>query len=163
MRKRKNTLRLVDFDYRRAGAYFVTCVAAGRCSRFGIVDDDCVLLSADGLIVQQKWLDLPGLYRDVALDAHVIMPNHLHGIIVLQPDETLERDPQMNDTSLSQVMRAFKSMSARAINRRCNSPGAPVWQRGYMDRIIRNRREHEAFLRYIDGNPASWHADRFHP
>jgi len=60
-------------------------------------------------------------------------------------------------------MRAFKSISAIAVNRALGRPGQPLWQRNYWERIIRNEREYDAIREYVISNPAQWASDRENP
>jgi hypothetical protein len=78
---RRKSLRLSDFDYGTANAYFVTACAQGRAALFGRVADGLVAVSAAGEIVQAVWEGLPIHYANIGLDEFVVMPNHIHGII----------------------------------------------------------------------------------
>ena len=80
---RRRSIRLKGYDYSSPGAYFVTTVTRKRECLFGEVVEGSVHLSKMGGIVQQVWLDLPNHYSHVVLDAFCIIPNHLHGIIIL--------------------------------------------------------------------------------
>ena len=126
-----------------------------------------------GLIVQRAWFDLPNHYPHVLLDAICLMPNHIHGIIILMddhrrggsglqssnlPDQILAKsniESRENQTrpytrhGLSEIVRAIKSFSARRINRLRNTIGVPVWQRNFYERIIRDGDELEAIREYI--------------
>ena len=83
----RHTFRLPGYDYARAGGYFVTIVTRGREPVLGKVVDGEVVLSNQGLIVQKAWHDLPQHFANVMLDEFVIMPNHVHGIIMITEDE----------------------------------------------------------------------------
>jgi len=84
---RRRSIRLRGYDYTKPGAYYVTMVAHQRHCRFGVVVDDQVVLNAAGRMVEAHWLDLPRRFPGVVLDEYVVMPNHLHGIIVIERDE----------------------------------------------------------------------------
>ncbi len=196
-------IRLAGWDYRTAGGYFVTiCTAERRCI-LARVEDGESNPSEYGRIVEGCWQRLPEHFTDLVLDAFVIMPNHIHGVIVLPDvgatgdaaaDEAL-RDggserapcqgvplpPSRNASSLrprsmrtgrgigtkagslGAVVQNLKSISARQVNHLRGTPGAPVWQNGYYERIIRDERELEAIRRYIVANPAAWEDDRENP
>ncbi len=79
----RRSIRLRDFDYAKAGAYFVTICAQDRACVFGNVVDGRVCLSAAGLMVRRVWDELPRFYAGVGIDAFVVMPNHVHGIVIL--------------------------------------------------------------------------------
>jgi len=85
-RHHRRSIRLKEYDYTQAGAYFVTICAYQWECLFGDVRDGEMVLSEYGRIVQETWDDLPNHYPHVELDAWVVMPNHVHGIIVLAPD-----------------------------------------------------------------------------
>ncbi len=127
-----------------------------------------MVLNAYGEIVREAWFDLPNHYAHVELDAFVIMPNHIHAIIVLVAEPVgagLKPAPTPAPTRhpLSEIVRALKTFSARRINTRRGTPGAPVWQRNYYEHIVRNERSLDAIRRYIAENPLRWHLDRYNP
>jgi len=85
-RHHRRSIRLKNYDYSQAGAYFVTICTHGHIHLFGEVVDGEMRLNPFGEIVQAVWFDLPQHYGHVQLDAFVVMPNHVHGIIVLTAD-----------------------------------------------------------------------------
>jgi len=142
--------------------YFVTAVTANR---------DC--LFADALLrstVERSWLAIPQHAAHASLDAWVVMPNHIHGIVVLDafgesrptPAEATSSD-LLKAGSLGSIIGNFKSITTRAINRARRSPGAPVWQRNYYERIVRNDGELDRIRAYIAANPMRWALDRENP
>jgi putative transposase len=110
-------------------------------------------LSHYGQIVQYVWLDLPKHYPYLVLDAFCIMPNHAHAILVLIDAVAAKRHP------LSEIVRAFKSFSARRINVLRQTPGIAVWQRNYYEHIIRDEKDYEIKRDYILRNPENWGKD----
>ncbi len=184
-RHHRHSIRLKGYDYSLSGAYFVTiCVHYGQCA-LGEVQDGELLLSPYGQIVTAAWDDLPNHYAHIELDAFVVMPNHIHGIIVLLDTNTTVRTglrPAPADIppdveaglrptptgeewrhNLSEIVRAFKSFSARRINQSKGVQRQPFWQRNYYEHIIRNERAYLAIREYIIGNPANWEADKLNP
>ncbi len=165
------------YDYAQPGAYFVTIVTQGQRCLFGEIIDDQMRLSHSGHIVQKAWQDLPNHYPHVRLDEFIIMPNHVHGIIVLTdierrggstdpplPDPPLQPDStEMVSHGLPEIVRAFKSFSARRINQNLHVEGSPVWQRNYYERIIRNNTEWDRIRLYIQNNPRQWDSDLNNP
>ena len=141
MRERKQ-LRLKDYDYAQPGAYFVTICTKDRVYRFGEIVDGQMNENDLAVIVRTCWNDLPNHYLNVQLDEFVIMPNHVHGIIVIVDEPNTvgngHRPSPTKKHPLSEIVRAFKSFSARRINEINGTPGASFWQRGYYDHIIRN-------------------------
>ena len=164
----RRSIRLPGYDYAQPGAYFVTLCTHDREALFGEVMADAMRLNPYGEIVSMVWQDLPRHYPRVELDAFVIMPNHVHGIIVLNDDDGvgagLRPAPTLTKRHpLSEIVRAFKSFSARRINALRATPGVPVWQRNYYEHIIRNELEWDAIRKYIDLNPDRWALDHDHP
>jgi REP element-mobilizing transposase RayT len=104
------------------------------------------------LLVEKTWLTLPTHYSHLRLDAFCLMPDHLHGI--LQICETPDKDKP-----LSEILRAFKTFTARRINLLRKTPGQIVWQRNYYERIIRNEHEMAALRDYILNNPFGQEGD----
>lgn len=166
----RRSIRLRGFDYALDGAYFVTVCVAGRKRILGRIRNGTAILSEAGHLVVTAWERLPLHYPHVRLDAFVVMPNHVHGIVVLDgvvgtgraPIPTSGGVPDPRRHALPEIVRAFKAFSARAINLRRGTPGTPVWQRNYYERILRDERALAAVQRYIRENPAKWGDDRFH-
>lgn len=149
----RRSIRLQGYDYSQAGAYYVTVVAWRREHVFGDIINAEMQLNKFGQIVQYAWYDLPKHYPHVELDTFCIMPNHVHAIIVLNDNPVAKRHP------LSEVVRAFKSFSARRINSLRHSQGIPVWQRNYYEHIIRNHEDYLSKSNYIMDNPLNWEND----
>ena len=153
----RHTIRLQGFDYSLAGAYFVTIRTHHSRKCLSTVTDGHLFISAVGRIVQNTWLELPNHYPRVRIDAFVIMPDHVHGIIVLGDDvEQGVVSGQGKVYGLPEIVRAFKSFSSRRINAYQNTTGKPFWQRGYFERIIRNEDEWGKIREYILANPCNW-------
>ncbi len=153
----RHPLRLKDYDYSQPGAYFVTICTWHRDLVFGSIFDGKLILNDNGRAVEKAWLDLSRHYHNVMVDEFIVMPDHFHGILFLI--ETLQEKVQ----GLSEIIRGFKSRSARQINLIRDANGVPVWQRGYYDRIIRNSTELDLVRRYIIDNPSQWEIDEQFP
>jgi putative transposase len=173
----RRSIRLGSYDYSYPGAYFVTVCAARRGLLFGWISDSRVLENANARIVRDCWLDLPNHYPHVSLDTFVVMPDHIHAIIVLLDTHRvgdvragLKPAPTDGDAvedagvrhGLPEIVRALKTYSARRINATRGTPGASVWQRGYYERSVRNERELDLTRKYITSNPRNWRTDREH-
>lgn len=144
--------RLKDFDYQSPGAYFVTVCTSGRKRLLGTVSPDGALTkSAVGDLVQRTWESLPLRYDRVGIDTFVVMPDHFHGILWISPGD--EPGANNSDCSLTNVMSAFKSITARETNITLGRTGKTLWQRSYYDRVIRTERELDAAREYILNNP----------
>jgi REP element-mobilizing transposase RayT len=131
-------------------------------------------MNAFGEIVREYWYEIPDHFQHVEVDAFVIMPNHLHGILVFRavgarhavPLQDTRRDEQFGKAvpvSLPTIIRSFKSVCARKINIMRDSPGEKVWQRNYFEHIIRTETSLNEIRRYIQDNPARWHFDCYNP
>lgn len=167
---KRKSIRLQEYDYTRAGTYFVTLCAHQRECVFGNIVVDQIHLSPIGAIVQDEWLWSPLIRTYMHLDAFVITPNHVHGIIVLDPEQgtarrapTSERCGAPVERSLPTIVRAFKSASTSEINRMRNTPGAPVWQRSFYEHVICDDRDLERIRTYIINNPSQWRTDADNP
>jgi REP element-mobilizing transposase RayT len=163
----RRSIRLKRFDYRTVGAYFVTVVTAGRRCVFGEVESDEVRVAEVGRIVESTWRSIPLHFPHVALDAFVVMPNHVHGILWLEdavgakhasPLQSKARGTQAG--SLSAVIQSFQSASMRAASRDGGMFGGPLWQRGFYEHAIRTEDELNRLRRYIQHNPLRWALDR---
>jgi putative transposase len=166
----RQSIRLPAFDYRSGGAYFVTICTRNRECIFGSIEQGKLRPSRRGLVAQSRWADIPAHHENVTLDAFVLMPNHLHGVVFLNSRATqvsplqLKR-PAMGPTpgSLGAIMGSFKSAVSREINRRRPGAGDHLWQRNYYEHVIRNDRSLYEIRTYILGNPQRWEHDRENP
>ncbi|MBN1886714.1 MAG: transposase [Thermoflexales bacterium] len=168
----RRSIRLKGYDYAQAGAYFVTLCVQNRECALGYVVDGGMVLNDAGQIVQACWDDLPNHYPHIQLDAFVVMPNHVHGIIVLVDDVRmglvgagLKPAPTTpaKQHGLPEIVRAFKTFSARRINLIRGTPGQAFWQCNYYERVIRDEAELDRARRYIETNPAQWQTDTENP
>ena len=171
-RCRKN-LRLPDFDYSQSGAFFVTICTQGKQSLFGSISDGIVNLNAAGLMIEHWWLKLNSKYDHVHTDHYIIMPDHLHGIIIIvgaaprgRPDASKQqpaaRDqtghPHRDAATLGNVIGWFKTMSTNEYIRHVKANNWPpfprrLWQRNYYEHVIRNPQDLESVRTYIKQNP----------
>lgn len=162
-RKRKS-IRLPGYNYSKPGAYFVTICVKDHVRLFGSIQNSAMQENEFGKIVRTCWNDLPRHYPSVKLDAFVIMPNHIHGVVVIvdngntvgagfKPAPTNTNTP--NHHGLPEIIRALKTFSARRINEIRKTPGVPVWQRNYYEHIVRNESALHQIRKYIADNPAN--------
>jgi len=155
------SLRHSTIDYTR-GWFFVTTQVAHNKTIFGVISNDRCELNELGRRVAYRWQDLFNHRSELQGDAFVVMPNHFHALLKMNP----RSDGRTID--LSRVMQIFKSIAANeylALLRQgqCPDIGAHLWQRSFYDRRIRNPRQLEATRAYIRNNPARWAQDRFGP
>lgn len=165
----RKPIRFKNFDYSLLGSYFITICTENRKPLFGDIVDGKTRLNKFGQIVHQCWEDLPKHYQQVMLDAFVIMPNHIHGIIILTNEVPepgmagLKPAATKKGHGLPEIVRAFKTYSARKINMERETSGVKLWQRSFFDRVIRNERELNSIRKYIMENPALWDLDQENP
>lgn len=157
---RRKPVRLANYDYAQNGAYFVTVCLKPRLPLLGKVvgagpRPARTVLSPLGALVEQTWTDLPNHNPGLILGPFIVMPDHVHGILILER----RAGPGPAPTALSELMRQFKAFSSRRVNQLRGTPGAPLWQRGYYEHVIRNPDDFDQTAAYIQGNPARW-ADR---
>ena len=161
----RKKLRLRDFDYSLNGAYFVTICAYKKQCLFGAIENGTVNLNTNGDIVQNIWKELLNHYVSIETDIFTIMPNHVHGIIVIHEDNWRsgsKPDPTKKHP-LSEIVRAFKTYSSRKINESRHTPGSTIWQIGYYEHVIRDEKEYHEIGAYILGNAANWESDNENP
>ena len=162
-RRQRHSIRLPDYDYTQAGAYFITIVTYQRELLF----DDPVLRK----IVETLWQRIPLHMSRVKLDAFVVMPNHFHGVLWLidsspavpASDIAASPRPHLSAGSLGAIVGNFKSITSRRINQVRKIPGQLVWQRNDYEHIIRHDKELNAIRHYIVDNPANWLLDAENP
>lgn len=179
--RRRKPNRLKNFDYSKSGWYFVTICTQNREYLFGQAENGKMILNAVGKIVARCWYDLPRHYPNCRLDEFIIMPNHLHGIIVITGDRRVDDDVGTNNTVgtihelslqrvslqlnrrrmlLPKIIGFLKMNSAKQINQIRKTPSNPVWQRSFYDHIIRNEKSYWQIKKYIYENPLHWLDDR---
>jgi putative transposase len=168
----RRSIRLAKYDYTQPGAYSITICTHARMPLPGVIVDGAVCLNPFGEMVEQCWREIPEHDHYAKLDAFVVMPNHVHGILLLghrAPGRgtacraPTERFGEPVPGSLPTILRSFKSASARQVNHLRGTPGGRVWQRGYYERVIRNERELNAVRRYVLENPLKWDLDGDNP
>jgi putative transposase len=169
---RRKSIRLEGYDYSKPGGYFVTICTRSKEDFFGEIKNEVFLPNRLGKIVQESWIWLEKRYAYIELDAWVLMPNHLHGIILIHGDHATDETcrggaraapPKPHKGKpLGQLVGAFKTKSTKQINQLQGTPGKSLWQRGYYDRIIRNEQELDRIRCYIQENPLKWELDPYH-
>ncbi|HET9588325.1 MAG TPA: transposase [Anaerolineales bacterium] len=170
-KRHRRSIRLKNYDYASQGAYYVTIVVQGRQCLFGEIIEGEMHLSKHGEIVQNWWNEIPMHFPNVKLGAFVIMPNHVHGIILITDERRGEvisppnnPYPPLLRPALGQIVAYFKYQSTKEINSIENTGTiAKVWQRNYYEHIIRNERDLQQKTDYILNNPSRWEDDREYP
>ena len=173
----RRSVRIAGYDYSQSGMYFVTVCAADRACMFGEVVGGGVRLNDAGRIVEDEWAKTAQMRPRVLLDQFVVMPNHIHGIVVLmdsrgtlqraptgdRPIRTIERFGKPTRDSIPTIIRLFKAATTKRISIQQGTPGVTVWQRNYYEHIIRDGKSLDRIRRYIAENPVRWAFDRENP
>ena len=174
----RQSIRLKSHDYSQEGYYFVTICTKNKIEYFGEIINGKMILNEMGKITKKQWLWLAEQYDYVKLDEWIIMPNHLHGILIIEIDgdiggagRHLPLQQQYEQQSrkikpLSELIGAFKTTSSKLIHRMDGSRPASTefqWQRNYYDHIIRDEKSLDKIREYIRNNPPQWELDRNNP
>lgn len=150
--------RLKGYDYSLCGAYFLTICAYKFQHLFGQIDfalqENSIGLSEIGAIVQKNLGALPERFPEFELLNYVIMPNHLH-ILILKVDSEISTCHTISD-----FVCAFKSLVTREITQKY--PSKPIWKDSFHDHIIRNDRDLAIHWDYIEQNESRWQKDKYY-
>jgi len=178
----RRSIRLKGYDYSSEGAYFITICTFQRQCLFGQIVEGDMQLNEFGQIAAECWQAIPEHFPHIELDEYIVMPNHVHGILVVKdtrrgiavqcPYPGLGDTQQttytsvfgkMSSGSIPTVVRSYKSATTKYINIRREAVGTPVWQRNYYDHIIQNERSLQHIRHYVTNNPLTWADDQLHP
>ena len=185
--RRRKIIRLKEYDYSSSGAYFVTICTHNKENVFGKIVDGEVHLSDVGEIAHKCWIEIPNHFYYVNSDVHVIMPNHVHSIIIINKKEDIpgdnftRKDIQLNvptekikinvsaisakisprQGTLSVIVRTYKA----AVTTECRRYGYSnfLWQSRFYEHIIRDERDYRNIQEYIPNNPLQWSFDKENP
>jgi putative transposase len=176
----RQSIRLRNYDYTSSGVYFITICTQDPQDTLSIIQDNTTQPTETGQIIQNTWNDLSNRYN-IQTDEFIIMPDHIHGIIIINPNTvtppnttqnvgallaapnaTDERQgaasstPTPKHASLAEIVRGFKSISAIVVNKSLGRSGVPFWQRNYYEHVVRDDLELQRVREYILWNPARW-------
>jgi REP element-mobilizing transposase RayT len=170
MRERKRN-RLKDHNYSQEGYYFVTICTKDREEWFGNVDGDEMRLNKFGEIARNFWAEITGHFKFVGIDEFSVMPNHAHGILIIEGDmvgnaymRSHQRNAFMHSLQdrtkmlLSKIIQQYKASVTRKINSSENVFDFR-WQKSFYDHVIRNDKSLDNLRRYIINNPLKWELD----
>ena len=142
----------------------MTICTRNRAPTFGAVASGSIHLNAEGQVAQELWLAIPRHFPNVRLDVFVVMPDHIHGVLILQPlPDDRPRPRRFADAvpgSLSTIVGAYKAEVTKRVKALHDRAGVgqrrvgTVWQRNFYERVIRGPRELQAVRAYILHNPA---------
>ncbi len=185
---KRKSLRLPEYDYAQSGAYFVTVCTHHKACLFGDILGEEMVLNNTGRMVETIWNAIPEYYPGIETDEFVVMPNHVHGIVVIT-GSTVGATPcgcpnvaqaqkhrqaqgpaptKKNGLSLPDIMHRFKTMTTKEYIHGVRQYGwkpfrSKLWQRNYFERVIRNEHEQNRIREYIANNPIRWALDRENP
>jgi REP element-mobilizing transposase RayT len=161
-------LRLPDYEYAQSGAYFVTLCTKDRVFLFGSIVDEWMHLNAAASMIERWCREVPVKFPTIELDAFVVMPNHVHIILLIEMSALMERTEERGGHAgppLPEVVQWFKTMTTNAYIRGVKEHGwarfdGSLWQRRYYEHIVRNEAELMTIREYILNNPPRWALDR---
>ena len=178
----RRSIRLKGYDYAQQGAYFITVCTQRRASLFGEIIDNKMQPNEAGDMVVEEWDALSMRYRGVHLDAFALMPNHIHAVLFLAPEENVGAGlvPAPGSVTcnvgattrvaptLGDVIGAFKSITTVRYARGVETRGWPrfsqrLWQRNYYEHVVRDYESLQRIREYIAENPACWDLDGENP
>lgn len=171
----RRSIRLKGYDYAKSGAYFVTICCKDQQCFLGRIENQEIKFTTIGKIVKMNWENIPCYFKNVTLDEYVIMPNHLHGVIVINDDDCggigrgevtsplpSPKSPQrIQKPTLGQIIAYFKYQSTKYVNQLRKTPGIKLWQRNYYEHIIHSKNDINRIRKYIIENPLKWRVDKF--
>jgi REP element-mobilizing transposase RayT len=188
---RIESVRAAWWDYGWSGAYFITICTANRTPFFGEIKDNKMQLSPMGLLADVFWHEIKNHAENVELGAFVVMPNHVHGILILDKPEIVsstesttpvnvetrhalslhhhqqspaqQRFQNQGKNTVSSIIGSYKSAVTKHANRMGlkHEEESFGWQSRFHDHIIRNDNEYQRINDYIENNPANWNNDTF--
>ena len=171
--RRRKSIRLPIYDYSLAGGYFVTIVTWHRKPIFGNIQSQIFQESSFGRIAKREWFKTAELRQEITLrpDEFIVMPNHIHGIVWINEDETgfsvgAQRRCAPTTTNenpanqpLGVIIRAYKSAVTYQIHSQTGFSDPQIWQRNYYEHIIRDEEDYLNICQYIQENPLFWEFD----
>lgn len=173
----RHSLRLKGYDYSQPGGYYITICTQGRRRLFGEVAGQQMILGDAGRMIDRWWSQMPHKFPNITLDEYVTMPDHFHGIIIinndvddggvplvgtLNADNTSDRAGTRPAPEVGDIIGAFKSLTTNEYIHNVRENGwvpldGKLWQRSYWEHIIRDEREMDIKRQYIIDNPTRWH------
>lgn len=182
----RRSLRMKGYDYSREGAYFITMVTQDRFHIFGEIVNEEMILNEVGEIAKKVWLQTPIIRNNIILGEFIIMPDHIHGILIITPtpNEGANRDSPHSDIpphsplhsglstyspqkfqspskTIGAIIRGFKGSATKQVNELNISKGIyhspqKIFQRDYIDKIIHDKVAFQNISNYIINNPKNW-------
>ena len=142
---RKNP-RLKDYDYTLGGYYFITICTENKIQYFGKIVEGKMKLNDVGKLAYSNIEKLEKIYNNVKIEKFVVMPNHIHLILIID---------KKTDLNISRIVKQYKEWITKIIKKR-------IWQKSYYDHIIRNEKDYLRIWQYIDENIIKWNLDKYY-
>lgn len=177
----RKSIRLKEYDYSQNGGYFVTICVQNRKNLFGEIKNQSMFLNDVGTMIEMWWKKLPIKYSQISLDAYVIMPNHFHGIIIINTvgashvgahdkvidDSRMQRAGTRPAPTIGDIVGGFKSITTHAyilgVKEKHWEPFEKrLWQRNYYEHVIRDEQDANRVREYIQNNPLNWEKDELY-
>ncbi len=174
----RQSMRLQGYDYSSPGYYFITICTNQKEYVIGDVTKGEMQMNECGILALYYWKRIDTRYPNTILHEHIVMPNHIHGVIEIvnaNPfvgaihESPLQRNinPELyrkhrRKMLIPKIIGWYKMNTAKQINQIRKTPGTKIWQRGYYDHIIRNEESLFYIREYIKTNPMNWNKDRFY-
>jgi len=184
---RISSARLQNWDYAGEVAYYITIYTKDWAHYFGEIENRILIYSNVGVVADLIWYEIKNHAKELEVGQFVVMPNHIHGILILhdnneldnelpkvsavetkhalslqsEPKETIGQQRYQNQgkNSISSIIGSYKS----AVTKQCNRLGFEfAWQTRFHDHIIRNAQLFATIQNYITNNPLDWENDKFY-
>lgn len=164
------SLRMPKWDYTWAGVYFITTCTKDRCCYFGNVVNGEMNLTNLGAIADVLWHEIPNHSENIELGPFIVMPNHIHGVLILKnakdevinyeerKDIVVQRFQNPGKNSISSIVGGYKAAVTKHLKR---MGYLFAWQSGFYDEIIRDVYAYHNVKRYIENNPKNWKGDKY--
>jgi len=154
--RRKNSLRLENYDYTKEGSYFITIVTQNKNALLGEIREDEMLLNEAGEMIEIWIKKLSSKFMGIGIESMVIMPNHIHFILI--------KEEGSKENTLSKIVQWFKTMTTNAYIKGVRAEiympfDKKLWQRNYYEHIIRDENSYHEIREYIQNNPQKWKED----
>ncbi len=165
MEKARKTTRLPGYDYSAPGAYFLTICTQGRkclLSRIvgtGVLDGPLVELTPHGEVAEKYLRQLDAFYEDLCVESYVIMPNHIHLLLVIKESSSGPSGTPVPTSVQNSTVSRFLSTFKRFCNKEY---GQNIWQYRSYDHVIRSEEDLRTVREYIAHNPSQWREDELY-
>jgi REP element-mobilizing transposase RayT len=174
----RRSIRLKGYDYALPGMYFITICTFDRKCILGEITGKEMKMNGIGQLVMAEWIKTPSIRPNFLLGEFVVMPNHLHGLVMIsgdqkKPEKQYGRDgknvgrnegmPRSPSGTIGALVRGFKAAATRQFNELRGTKGLPLWQRNYWEHVVRSEEDLNHIRSYIRFNPARWESDRLNP